>query len=147
MSFSEVYTGLQQGAIDGLYTTSSNFVPQKFVEVTNYHTRLTVTNCGMTMLFNMEFLNNLPSDVQEAIKTAGKKTEEYCRDVIGPDTRKNTYEEIAAAGVEINELTEEQYQVFADLVADYCYDDLREMIGADKWDYCVDWLEKHRANQ
>jgi len=147
MAFSEVYTGLQQGAVDGLYTTSSNFVPQKFVEVTDYHTKLPITNCGMTLLFNQEFLNSLPADLQEAIETAGKKTEEYCRDVVGPETRNSTYEEIEAAGVEINELTDEQYQAFADLVADYCYDDLREMIGADDWDYCVDWLENYRANQ
>ncbi len=147
MAFSEVYTGLQQGAVDGLYTTSSNFVPQKFVEVTNYHTKLPITNCGMTLLFNLEFLESLPEDLQEAIETAGKKTEEYCRDVVGPETRNSTYEEIAAAGVEISELTDEQYQAFADLVADYCYEDLREMIGADMWDYCVDWLEDYRANQ
>jgi len=147
MAFSEVYTGLQQGAVDGLYTTSSNFVPQKFVEVTDYHTKLTITNCGMTLLFNMDFLNSLPADLQEAIATAGKMTEEYCRDVVGPETRESTYEKIAAAGVEINEVTDEQYQVFADLVADYCYDDLREMIGADKWDFCVEWLENYRANQ
>lgn len=147
MAFSEVYTGLQQGAIDGLYTTSSNFVPQKFVEVTDYHTRLTVTNCGMTLLFNLDFLNSLPADLQEAIATAGEMTEKQCREVVGPETRESTYEKIAAAGVEINEVSDEQYQVFADLVADYCYDDLREMIGAEKWDYCVEWLENYRANQ
>ena len=147
MAFSEVYTGLQQGAIDGVYTTSSNFVPQKFVEVTDYHTKLTVTNCGMTLLFNLDFLNSLPADLQEAIETAGKMTEEYTRNVVGPEIRNSTYEKIAAAGVEINEVTDEQYQVFANLVADYCYEDLREMIGADKWDQCVDWLKNYRANQ
>ncbi|MFA7502903.1 MAG: hypothetical protein WCY55_07575, partial [Anaerovoracaceae bacterium] len=115
--------------------------------VTGYHTKLTITNCGMTLLFNQDFLSNLPADLQEAIQTAGKLTEEYCRDVVGPETRNSTYEEIAAAGVEINEVTDEQYKVFADLVADYCYDDLRELIGADKWDYCVEWLENYRANQ
>lgn len=146
MAFSEVYTGLQQGAVDGLYTTSSNFVPQKFVEVTKYHTKLTVTNCGMTLLFNLDFLNSLPADLQEAIQTAGKMTEEYCRDVVSPEIKASTYENIAAAGVEINELTDEQYQAFVELVAAYCYDDLRELIGAEKWDYAVEWLENYRTN-
>jgi TRAP-type C4-dicarboxylate transport system substrate-binding protein len=147
MAFSEVYTGLQQGAIDGLYTTSSNFVPQKFVEVTDYHTKLTITNCGMTLLFNLDFLNSLPEDLQEAIRTAGKMTEEYCRDVVGPETRNSTYEKIAAAGVEINEVSDEQYERFVKLVEDYCYDDLREMIGEERWDFCINWLEEYRANQ
>jgi len=147
MAFSEVYTGLQQGAVDGLYTTSSNFVPQKFVEVTDYHTKMSITNCGMTLLFNVEYLNSLPADVQEAIEKAGKMTEDYCREVVGPETRNKTYEEIAAAGVEINEVSDEQYQEFVKVVSDYCYDDLRETIGADVWDDCVAWLESYRADQ
>lgn len=145
MNFSEVYTGISQGAIDGLYTTTSNFVPQKFAEVCNYHTKLTITNLGMTLMFNLDKLNSLPSDLQDAIHEAAMKTEEYCRDVLGPETRTSVYDEIAAAGVEINEVSEEQYQVFVDRVEDYCYDELREEIGPEMWDQCVNWLEEYRA--
>ncbi len=145
MAFSEVYTGVQQGALDGLYTTTSNFVPQKFTEVCKYHTKLTITNLGMTLMFNQAKLDSFPEDLQEAIMEAGKLTEKHCREVVGPETRENTYDEIAAAGVEINEVTEEQYQVFADLIADYCYDELREEIGPEMWDECIAWLEAYRA--
>lgn len=145
MAFSEVYTGVQQGAIDGLYTTTSNFVPQKFVEVCKYHTKMTITNLGMTLIWNLDKLNSYPQELQDAISKAAKATEDYCRNDLGPKTAENAYKEIAAAGVEINEVTPEQYQVFVDLVADYCYDDLREEIGADLWDHCMDWLKEYRS--
>ena len=147
MNFSEVYTGISQGAIDGLYTTTSNFVPQKFAEVCKYHTKLTITNLGMTLMFNLDKLNSLPADLQDAIYEAAALTEAYCRDELGPQTRENVYAEIEAAGVEINEVSEEQYQVFVDLIEDYCYDELREEIGPEMWDQCVTWLEEYRAGQ
>lgn len=146
MAFSEVYTGVQQGALDGLYTTTSNFVPQKFTEVCKYHTKLTITNLGMTLMFNQTKLDSLPADLQAAIMEAGKLTEQYCREVVSPETKEKTYQEIADAGVEINEVTDEQYQAFADLIEDYCYDELREEIGPEMWDTCVKWLENYRAN-
>lgn len=145
MNFSEVYTGVQQGAIDGLYTTTSNFVPQKFVEVCKYHTKMAITNLGMVMMFNQSALDSYPQDLQDAIMEAGRRTEQYCRETVSPETKARTYDEIAAAGVEINEVTEEQYQVFVDLIADYCYDDLREEVGAELWDSCLAWLEEYRA--
>lgn len=145
MAFSEVYTGVQQGAIDGLYTTTSNFVPQKFVEVCEYHTKMTITNLGMTLIWNLEKLDSYPQELQDAIKTAAAATETYCREDLGPKTAESAYDQIAAAGVKINEVTPEQYQVFADLIADYCYDDLRDEVGADLWDYCMDWLKEYRS--
>lgn len=145
MAFSEVYSGVQQGAIDGLYTTTSNFVPQKFVEVCKYHTKLTITNLGMVMMFNQTSLDSYPQDLQDAIIEAGLRTEKYCRETVSPETKEKTYDEIAEAGVEINEVTDEQYQVFADLIADYCYADLREEVGAELWDSCLAWLEEYRA--
>lgn len=145
MAFSEVYTGVQQGAIDGLYTTSSNFVPQKFTEVCKYHTKMAITNLGMTMIFNLDSLNSYPQDLQDALYEAATKTEQYCREVVSPETKAKTYADIEAAGVEIDEVSEEQYQVFVDLVSDYCYEDLREDVGPELWDSCVKWLEEYRA--
>lgn len=145
MAISEVYTGVQQGAIDGLYTTTSNFVPQKFVEVCKYHTKLTITNLGMTIMFNQDILESYPQEVQDALMEAGMEVEEYTQTTLMPQVKASTYDEIAAAGVEINEVTEEQYQAFVDLVADYCYEDLRQEVGPELWDFCMDWIEEYRA--
>lgn len=92
------------------------------------------------MLFNLDTLNSYPQDLQDAMKEAGKRTEKYCQEVVSPDTKTKTYDDIAAAGVEINEVTEEQYQVFADQVSDYCYEKLRVDVGSELWDKCINWL-------
>ena len=147
MAFSEVYSGIQQGACDGLYTTVSNFVPQKFVEVCKYHTKLTITNLGMCMLFNLDTLNSYPQDVRDAIIEAGKLTEQYCKETLSPQTKENAYKEIEAAGVEINEVTGEEYDEFVKTVQDYCYEDLRKEVGEELWDFCINWLEEYRAAQ
>lgn len=146
LAFSELYSGLQQGAIDGVYTTTSNYVPQKLVEVCKYHTKLEITSLGMTMMFSLSSLNSYPQDVQDALFEAGKLTEKYCQEVVSPETKAKTYDEIAAAGVEINDVTDEQYEVFVKCVEDYCYNDLREEVGAELWDFCVEWLKEYRAN-
>ena len=145
LAFSELYTG-QQGAVDGVYTTASNYVPQKLVEVCKYHTKMEITSLGMTMMFSLNSLNSYPQDVQDALFEAGKLTENYCQEVVSPETRAKTYDAIAAAGVEINEVTDEQYEVFVKKVEDYCYDDLREEVGPELWDFCVDWLKEYRAS-
>ena len=95
MAFSEVYTSLQQGAIDGTYTA--------------------------------------------------KRTEEYCQNVVSPEIKASVYAEIEAEGVEVNEVSEADYQRFVEKVEAYCYDKMREDIGAEVWDQCTQWLEEYRA--
>lgn len=146
MPMSELYTSLEQGTIDGSYTTTSNFPTQKLTEVMSYHTKMTITNVGMGLIFNLDKLNSLPQDLQDALHEAGMETEKYCRETLSPTVKERVYDEIAAAGVEVNEVAPDQYQRFVDITAEYCYDELREEIGP-SWDYCVEWLENYRANK
>lgn len=145
MSFSELYTSLQQGTLDGVYTTTSSFVADKLCEVTKYHTKMTITNLGMTLIWNIEKLHGYPEEVQHALTQAAAKTEEYCQKTLSPQLKKNIYSEIEAAGVKINEVTDEQYQRFVNIVKDHCYEESRSAIGPEIWDQCVKWLEEYRA--
>ncbi|WP_424686219.1 MAG: TRAP transporter substrate-binding protein [Halarcobacter ebronensis] len=70
MPFSEVYSGLQQGVIDGQENTNSNIFTKKFHEVQKY---LTVTNhgyLGYLVVMSQKFWNSLPADLQEDVKQA-----------------------------------------------------------------------------
>ncbi|RXJ78254.1 C4-dicarboxylate ABC transporter [Arcobacter sp. F155] len=72
MPFSEVYSGLQQGVIDGQENTNSNIFTKKFHEVQKY---LTVTNhgyLGYLVVMSQKFWNSLPADLQEDVKQAMK---------------------------------------------------------------------------
>ena len=73
MPFSEVYSALQQGVIDGQENTNSNIYTKKFYEVSKY---MTVSNhgyLGYLVVMSKKFWNSLPADLQENVKQAMKE--------------------------------------------------------------------------
>ncbi len=81
MPFSEVYSALQQGVIDGQENTNSNIYTKKFYEVQKY---MSITNhgyLGYLVVMSKKFWNSLPDDlkanVKQAMKEATAKEREY----------------------------------------------------------------------
>ena len=81
MPFSEVYSALQQGVIDGQENTNSNIYTKKFYEVQKY---MSITNhgyLGYLVVMSKRFWDSLPddlkADVKQAMKEATKKEREY----------------------------------------------------------------------
>ncbi len=76
MPFSEVYSGLQQGVIDGQENTNSNIFTKKFYEVQKH---LTMTNhgyLGYLVVMSKKFWNKLPADLQtNVIQAMNEATE------------------------------------------------------------------------
>ncbi|WP_457606822.1 TRAP transporter substrate-binding protein [Nitratifractor sp.] len=73
MPFSEVYSGLQQGVIDGQENTNSNIFTKKFYEVQKY---MSITNhgyLGYLVVMSKKFWNSLPDDLKAAVKQAMKE--------------------------------------------------------------------------
>ena len=73
MPFSEVYSALQQGVIDGQENTNSNIYTKKFYEVQKY---MTVSNhgyLGYLVVMSKKFYDSLPKDLQGAVKQAMKE--------------------------------------------------------------------------
>jgi C4-dicarboxylate-binding protein DctP len=73
MPFSEVYSALQQGVIDGQENTNSNIYTKKFYEVSKY---MTVSNhgyLGYLVVMSKKFWNSLPDDLKVAVKQAMKE--------------------------------------------------------------------------
>lgn len=70
MPFSEVYSGLQQGVIDGQENTNSNIFTKKFHEVQKH---LTLTNhgyLGYLVVMSKKFWKSLPKDLQANVTQA-----------------------------------------------------------------------------
>ena len=106
---------------------------------------MSITNLGMTLIWNLKSLESYPQDLRDALAEAAKRTEEYCQKVVSPEVKESVYAEIEAEGVEVNEVSEEDYQRFVEKVEAYCYDKMRGDIGAEVWDQCVEWLKEYRA--
>jgi len=70
MPFSEVYSGLQQGVIDGQENTMSNIYTKKFYEVQKH---LSVTNhgyLGYLVVMSKKFWDKLPKDLKANVAQA-----------------------------------------------------------------------------
>jgi C4-dicarboxylate-binding protein DctP len=79
MAFSEVYTALQQGVVDGTENPVSNLYTQKHHEVQKY---LTLSNHGAlvyAVIVNRKFWEGLPADVREALAGAMAEATRYER--------------------------------------------------------------------
>jgi len=136
MPFSEVYSALQQGVIDGQENTNSNIYTKKFYEV---QTDLTVTNhgyLGYLVVMSEKFWNSLPANLQEnvtqAMNEATDKEREYAEEL---NTKQfNLIKEYAdkTGKLKIHNLSASQIQAWRDAVSPIYskfYDD--DKIGKD----------------
>src|SRR6266700_1921967 len=81
MAFSEVYTALQQGVVDGEENTSSNKYTQKMHEVQKH---MTVSDHGVVMyavIVNKKFWDGLPADIRKSLGEAMAESTKYVWDI------------------------------------------------------------------
>lgn len=133
MAFGEVYTGMQQGTIDGVSTSDFQFVSQKFTDLCKHQTAYHVFYNYQSFTFSKAWMDSLPEDLQQVIKKAGKVSQDYCRDVVSVEFGKKTYAAIEAEGVKLVRLTPEQRQAFVDVLKP-TYPEYRKMYGEEVFD-------------
>lgn len=81
MAFSEVYTALQQGVVDGTENPPDNLYTQKMHEVQKH---LTVSDhgfLGYAVIVNKKFWDGLPADIRATLDQAMKETTVFERDI------------------------------------------------------------------
>lgn len=133
MSFSELFTGLQQKTIDGQENPASLMYASKFQEVQKY---LSLTEHVFSIcanLINEEFYNKL-TDEQKAIVNEGAK--QFLVDwQIKQESNDNQkfIDKLGEAGMKVNEISPENKQKFIDAVAPM-YDKYKKELGAEIFD-------------
>jgi len=81
MAFSEVYTALQQGVVDGEENTPSNKYTQKMHEVQKH---MTMSDHGVVMyavVGNKKFWDGLPADIRKSLSEAMRDSTQYVWDI------------------------------------------------------------------
>jgi len=76
LPFSEVYSALQQGVVDGQENTISNIYTKKFYEVQKYMTISNHGYLGYMVVISKKFWNKLPDNLKAVIKQAMKEATE-----------------------------------------------------------------------
>lgn len=81
MAFSEVYSALQQGVVDGTENPVSNFYTQKMHEVQKHLTLSNHGYLGYAVVTNKKFWDDLPADIRTALTAAMKEATEFERNI------------------------------------------------------------------
>lgn len=105
MAFSEVYTALQQGVVDGTENPVSNFYTQKMNEVQKHMTMSNHGYLGYAVIVNKAFWGGLPADVRSELTQAMKEATAYERSIAQSDNDDALAKVIAAKTTTVYELT------------------------------------------
>lgn len=81
MAFSEVYTGLQQGVVDGTENPMSSLYTQKMHEVQKHLTLSDHGYLGYAVIVNRKFWEGLPPDLRAILEKAMQDATEYEREI------------------------------------------------------------------
>lgn len=120
MSFSELYTALQQKTVDGQDNPYAITATNAFYEVQKYMTDLSHTFDITCYSINNEFYQSLPDDLKAVVDEAAAAAVEVNRQQ-SIEMEEEYIKTIQDGGCEITFLTDEQRQVFKDVTAG-CYD-------------------------
>ena len=97
MAFSEVYTALQQGVVDGTENPVSNLYTQKMHEVQKHLTLSDHGYLGYAVIVNKKFWEGLPKDIRVTLEQAMRDATEYER-VIALQENDEALAKVKAAG-------------------------------------------------
>jgi len=112
LPFSEVYSALQQGVVDGAENPLSNFYTKKFNEVQTDLTLSAHGYLGYLVIMSESFWKKFPNDLKPMVLQAMKEATEYERKVAAQDdedTLKKIKEYATQSGkLKVHTLTEDQ---------------------------------------
>lgn len=132
ISFSELFTALQNRTVDGQDNDPSLTYTCKFYEVQKYYTNLehimTVTN----MFISESWYSSLSEEDQSIIQEACRRFAEYCT-TEGLASYEDNLDLLEENGMEVTRLTAEQRQVFKDAVISM-YDEYIDKWGQEIFD-------------
>ncbi len=101
MAFSEVYTALQQGVVDGTENPVSNLYTQKMHEVQKHLTISDHGYLGYAVITNKRFWDGLPKDIRAELTQAMREATEYERDIAQKENDESLAKVKAAGTTEI----------------------------------------------
>ncbi len=129
MAFSEVFTSLESGAIDGQENPISTIYLNKFYEVNKYCTLTNHVYSPKNFLMNKALFDSLTQDQQAYFIEAAQEAAQ-----VNKDTNRQQCEDyiknLQDAGVTVTELTSDEHQAFVDATK-AIYDQYSSEIGAD----------------
>lgn len=132
MSFSELFTGLQQNVIDGQENPPTLIYASGFQQVQKYLTVDNHVHNFLPVLTNEAWFNNLSADDQAILTECCANLVTNQRNIELEDNS-SIIEKLESEGMEITYLDDAQFQAFVDAVQPM-YDEYKEMWGTEIFD-------------
>ncbi|MCL7945433.1 TRAP transporter substrate-binding protein [Marinobacter sp. ATCH36] len=138
MAWSDVFTAVQQGTVDGLEIPLPVIFANKYPEVTDYLSLTSHTYNALALLMSKQTFNKLSADQQEMVKEAAQRAIQRQRETVGSNND-GVLDQIRSAGMAVNEV--DDVEAFRSRVADV-YDEYRSKIGADILDATLEQVSE-----
>lgn len=132
MSFSELFTGLQQNVVDGQENPPTLIYASGFQQVQKYLTMDSHVHNFLPILANEAWVNSLSAEDQAILKECCANMVTNQRNIELEDN-KTIVEKLESEGMEVNYLSDDQYQAFVDAVQPM-YDSYKEQWGTEIFD-------------
>lgn len=130
MAWSDVFTAVQQGTVDGLEIPLAVIYANKYPEVTKYLSLTRHSYNALAVLISERTFKRLSKEDQTAVRQAATQAIERQRKAVAANEAE-ILEKIKAAGMQVNSI--ESAAAFRDKVAPV-YSNYRDAIGADLLD-------------
>ena len=127
MAWGEVFTAVQQGAIDGLEIPLSVIDQNKFFEVTKYLSLTNHTYSMIGLLISKRSFDKMPEDVKKAVLEAGAEATKAQR-TMALEASKQVVKTLEAKGMQINRVT--NFKPFRNAVTSV-YEQVKGSVGED----------------
>lgn len=134
MAWSDVFTAVQQGTVDGLEIPLPVIFANKYPEVTDYLSLTSHTYNALALLMSKQTFGKLSSDTQEKVRQAAKRAIERQRETVASNNDE-VLEQIQAAGMKVNEV--DDVEAFRNKVSGV-YDEYRSKIGSEILDTALE---------
>ncbi|MDV2582226.1 DctP family TRAP transporter solute-binding subunit [Alkalibacillus haloalkaliphilus] len=129
MTFSEVFTSLQQGAIDGQENPIDVIYSSRLDEVQDYITMWNYSYDPLVLGMNQELFQSMSEEDQELFARLGQEAAEYQVE-LAREREAEQIEELEERGMQFYYPTEEELDAFLEEVQPI-YDDFEDVWGAD----------------
>lgn len=139
IAFTELFTALQQGTVDGAEAPLALMYAMKYQDVQDYLTLTGHMYSPWPVIINKDFFESLPEDLQEVVQDAVYETRTHNRK-LSADDEAASLDLLTDAGMEAVEMSEEEKNEFRDAMK-VVYPDIEKLAGEELFERLMDAVE------
>ncbi|WP_277673899.1 TRAP transporter substrate-binding protein [Piscibacillus halophilus] len=140
MAFTELFTAMQQGTVDGQENPYATIYLENYFEVQDYVSDTHHVYSPFVFLMSKEFYDGLSEEEQQIVRDAAKEAGEY-QIKLNREANAEYLEKLVDEGMEFSEISDEERQKMVDAVQPVI-EDFKDDIGAETVDGIMEAVEQ-----